>query len=892
MARLLRSAPLTPLDALRALLAEYQDGDGGFGPRLTQSLQSCRRQLLRELGARLGMGTTPKGLKRAILAQIARFDWPEWAPWLREALAEEGDLQVFDEGCAALGALGTREAIEALRTLQARRTGPDHRVILERELALFHPTQPAAHYLGRLQEGAGNPKLALQGARMLAALAGPELLPALAEAWQGGDELVRRLVLRLVSGIPGAEALAFLQRLLEQGRRETQESRLLESLQHRLHTVSRGAALPELMRTLAEHFRERSPEAVERLLRLGSEEIPDAAPELEALRAASEGPLEAFLVEGAALLLEGKQARFTAYLSEASSTTEEQLVRLAAQCDLAAEALARKVDLGHCGAPEVLPGLMEALRERVGGEGLIQACLRLVPATEAAFLEELLADPDLERRQKVLHALGSREDDSLVPFFLRAMQDPIVEVGQQAIHHLGKLPGSFQALAARFDGGQTEQVRLAIRVFGENQTAAAVERLIAFVEKDGRDELLVEAVDALGTIRDPRCTATLLDQLHDGKPLALQLAIARTLGALGTPEASLGLLQKAPGLKHPQVLLLCLEGALAAFPDFDHPLPAAQVSSVLQLVERLFDSREGEGQRLPTLLALQDLYAFDRDAYEQLKERFSDQLFDMRTKEQWDREANERVAAVIKEMGRRSDALGKLASKEAELRARLANRPEPGPKRAEALLALRECLADPELILRPELARELAGMVGEELQRGGDWREVAHLCELGGRSHQPELVEPIRMVYLRATGLGLKSAARSALLALGLAEEDLNRLPPVRSILVLEPSAFFRKRLLAALEPPGRWEIREAAERGEAEALLAEAPADLLLSERQDPEGPLDAWILAQWEQQRITRVLLSTARRDPSALAEHPCLLGTLFKPYPPEQLLNTLQG
>ena len=81
MARLLRSAPLTPLDALRALLAEYQDGDGGFGPRLTQSLQSCRRQLLRELGARLGMGTTPKGLKRAILAQVARFDWPEWAPW-------------------------------------------------------------------------------------------------------------------------------------------------------------------------------------------------------------------------------------------------------------------------------------------------------------------------------------------------------------------------------------------------------------------------------------------------------------------------------------------------------------------------------------------------------------------------------------------------------------------------------------------------------------------------------------------------------------------------------------------------------------------------------------------------------------------------------------------
>ena len=41
-----------------------------------------------------------------------------------------------------------------------------------------------------------------------------------------------------------------------------------------------------------------------------------------------------------------------------------------------------------------------------------------------------------------------------------------------------------------------------------------------------------------------------------------------------------------------------------------------------------------------------------------LKDRFSDYLFDMRTKETWDRDSNDRVAAVVKELGRRGESLG------------------------------------------------------------------------------------------------------------------------------------------------------------------------------------------------------------------------------------------
>jgi len=335
-----------------------------------------------------------------------------------------------------------------------------------------------------------------------------------------------------------------------------------------------------------------------------------------------------------------------------------------------------------------------------------------------------------------------------------------------------------------------------------------------------------------------------------------------------------------------------LEGALAAFAAFDRPLPASEVQVFMQLLDRCCDEREGEGQRLRAILATQDLYVFDRHVYEQLKDRFADFLFDMRTKETWDRDSNDQVAAVIKELARRSDALGTLAQKEANLKALVHKLPPAGPKRAESLLALREALQDPELIIRPEIAQEMAALVLDNLERSsGEWRETAHLCEIAGLTHQAALVDPVREVFQRATGLGLKSAARAALLALGLAEDDLNRRAPIGSILVLEPSAFFRKRLAAFLGQHGNWKLAEAGTRKEAELLLEQGPVDLLLTESQDPDGDLAPWLQALWGRRRCRYAIVSTSNRDIGDLAQAPWVIGVLFKPYPLEQVIQALE-
>lgn len=893
MAAPVRTTPLTPLDALRALVADYADGDATFPGRLAQALQKMKKQALAVVGGQLARDGAPRGLRRAVLACVVSTDWPEWVPWIHRGLQAEADLGVFDEGCAALGALGTWDALEALRELQASRREPDRQVILARELGQFQSQHGLAYHLSRLQEGEGNPRLAAQGAKALAAIATEADLDALIAVHRDGPPATRRLALRVLAGLPCPAAREYLAGLAEQTRVEYLDQQALRELLGRLQTLPRPSVLPELLRQAGERFAARAPDALAALQQAATQEEAKAGPALDALAGQAQDAFEQFLVEALTLLTEGKAARYAAMVAEAAKAVESASTQLVGQCDQVMEALAALVDRGAFPLERFLALGAGLCRARAGGEDFLNAYLRLLPASEAGLRDELLADPDPARRDRYLHALGAREDDSLAPFFLKATQDSIVEVGATAVHHLGRLPSSFPLLMTLFPNGNADQVRLALWVFKENRPRQAAGPLMEFLQSDGRDSLLVDAVDALAAIGSPESAPVFLELLHDGKPLSLQVALARALGQLGTAEASLGLLDRAPALKQPPVLILALEGALRAFPGFDRPLPGERLPAFMKLLERCCDDREGEGNRLRAVLAAQDLYVFDRPAYDQLKDRFSDYLFDMRTKETWDRDNNDRVAAVVKELARRAESLGQLAQKEAAIRAQLQGLPAAGPKRVEGLLALRDALQDPALILRPQVGQELAAAVQDLLAKpAAEWRETAHLCEIGGLTRQAgPLVEPIREIYQRATGIGLKSAARGALLALGLSEADLNRRAPVRSILVLEPSAFFRKRLVAFLDAQARWQVREAAGRQEAETLLAGQPVDLVLAETKDPDGDLLAWLEQLWNQRLCRQVMVSTSSRDIGDLSRAAWVAGILFKPYPMDQLLQTLE-
>ncbi|MFN7958654.1 MAG: hypothetical protein U0P46_10095 [Holophagaceae bacterium] len=889
MATPLRHMPMTPLDELRAWLGSPMETDPGAQVRLNQLLHQLRQLALPELGHRLAKGSTPPTLKRFLVGLTAKFDWPEWVPWLHQVLQQEPDLGVFDEGCAALGRLELRSAREALQKLETQRTDPDRQLILRRELGAVDPQQPLSFYLGRLLEGEANPRLAHQGARGLALVAEPEDLSTLWEALAGADPLAFRLLLRALTELPGGALGPLLLGLFQDTLQTLEDLESLEALTHQVQTGARTAARSVLVATLAARMGDQHGEVIQALqqaLDAGEEGHP--VPPVELLREQARGPYERFLTESLIILLEGKVARFSAMVTEAQDMAAKQQAALGATLNLVCEALVHQVLRGSLASDQALPVLGEAFGRFSHSEGLDHAFCRLVPAGDEAALGRIPAVSDPKRRLACLDVLGAREEDALTPFFMRAMQDPIVEVGQRAMHHLGKLPSSFPAVMDLFQSGQPEQVRTALRIFTANGTKAAAEPLMAFLRTDVRDDLILEGVEALGATQCPAGATVLLDLLHDGKPARLQEALVEALTGLATPEAGLGLLAKSTHLKLPHVLIRALEGLLAAYPGFERPLPQECLPALEQLITRCCDEREGEGQRLRAILATQHLYCFDQGLYARLKDTFSDFLFDLRTKGDWDRDTNDRVAAVVKELGRRSASLGHIAGSEEKVRAMLSGLPGRGPGRAPALLALREALQDPEFILRPELAGEISAFIIQESQRPDqDWRELARLCEIGGLTRQLDLVEPLKDIFKNAAGLGLRSAAKEALLALGLSEADINRRAPITTILLLDPSAFFRKRLMAALG--SKWEVREAGSRTEAAPLLSERPVDLLISEQADAMGDLRPWLKMQAEMRRCRQILLSTAARDTNP--GEPWLMGVLYKPYAPEALLKALE-
>jgi len=889
MAVPLRHIPMTPLDELRAWLGNHLEGDATSQVRLHQLMQQLRQMALPELGGRLVKASASPALKRTILALTTKFDWSEWVPWLLQALLHEPDLGVFDEGCAALGRLEIQSAREALLKLAAQRTDPDRQLILRRELGAADTQQPLSFYLGRLLEGDSNPRLAHQGARGLAAVAQPVDLPTLWDAMAGADALAFRLLLRAVAELPGRDSGPLLLDLFRETLQTLEDLELLDDLTHRVQVGARTAARGELAEALSKRMGSHQAGAIQALQQaFDAGEAGNPLPALDQLREQAKGPYERFLTESLTILVEGKVARFSAMVTEAQDMVAKQRITLGATLNQVCECLVHQVIGGQLPGSEVMPLLREAFGRFPHSEGLDHAFCRLVVVTDEAALAQILKVTDPKRRSACLDVLGAREEDALVSFFLNAMNDSIVEVGQRAMHHFGKLPSSFPAVMQLFQSGQPDKVRTALRIFSVNGTKAAAEPLTAFLKTDVRDDLLLEAVEALGAIRCPSAAPVLLDLLHDGKPARLQEALVEALTGIATPEASLGLLAKSPHLKLPLVLILTLEGVLSAFPGFERPLPQDALAGLEQLVTRCCDDREGEGQRLRAILATQNLYCFDQDFYARLKDTFSDFLFDLRTKGDWDRDTNDRVAAVVKELGRRSASLSLIAGKEEKARGLMKGIPVQGPGRAPALLSLREALQDPEFIMRAELAGELSGFVLQELERKDqDWRELARLCEIGGLTRQAELTEPFKEVFNRATGLGLRSAAKEALLALGLSETDISRRPAIQTILLLEPSAFFRKRLLTSLGTT--WQVREAGSRTEAAAMLAEQPVDLMISEQADGQGDLRPWLKMQFETRRCRQILLSTAARDTSP--GESWLLGVLYKPYAPEQLLKALE-
>jgi hypothetical protein len=883
----------TPLDSLRQMLAGFAQSDDEFGRSLSRKLGEIRKNSLAVIADTLRRPGT-SALRKAVLPMVVKHDWPEWSSLLFDVLSKEPELTVFDEGCAALGALGTKSSWKALQRLKTVRADRDRQIILDRELKELDARQPLSYYLGRVLEGEGNAKLATAGSRMVAVVCTQQDIPAIVEAYQKGDKLTKRLLLRILPCVPCTETENFLAYVLKQTAIDYLDGHHLLEILRRLHSMPRPSARQECQNLVIEQFKERAKDTVGELSSaLGQQDV-DASHLFDALEEQAYSLTSVFAVEALRLLVEGKLAKFSVILTERADETEKAIEDTAALLECAADALSRLAKEGGMKLEDAVSHFRAVFNMRVGGSVFLESYADLVTHQDTEILAEFLADPEYERRFVLIDAIGAKENEHFVDFLLKAVKDPIEDVGQKAVQHLGKLRKGQEIFLDYFKSGEPEKMRLAVWGFKEIRLSEAGDLLLDFIIKDSegdsishRNDLLVEVAHALSNLRIAKAIPVFLKLLHDGQPLVLQIALAEALAALQMTEASLGLLANARQLKHSEVLFIALEGILIPFNTFEFAFPLENYDDFNKLFERCCDSREGAGQQFRAMCSVEHLFVLDIGVYERLTERLSDYLSHLRAQENWDKEANDRLNGIIRELAKRCERLRQLNQKETEINNIMQRTAPKGQLRSDALYSLRTKLEDPDLIIKSEMAKALAAYVQEQLKAvGQEWRDIAQLCEIGGQSRQKELIEPIKAIHSRATGLGLKSAARNALLKLGMTEAEMNRRSDISSVLVLEPSAFFRKRLVEALKD--NWMVRDAGSKEEAEKMLNLMSADLLVSEAVTPLG----WYQSMWEKGKLQYVYLCTSSRDIASLGEPPWLIGVLNKPFPMEKLLEDIKG
>ena len=616
------------IDHLRAIL-DHLDGE-----RREHQLEFFRSVLAAgpsavvELDARLPGSRAPRALRQLAMEACFYFPWPEWVPILSRILRYEVELPIFETGARALGRIGGKDALDALRELNTMRQGAEFKEILAGVLTQTDPEEAFSHYLGGLLEGSGNPKVANEAAQRLAGLVDGSHLEALRTVAMHPDLLVFRHGLQLLASLPTREAALALADIFEDCHREVLADRELKDVMGQVRALPSSAAREKALESL------RAVNAGEGL------ELPVA--------------VKAFYRDVLAATEEGKSSTLPAALAQTAEAMHNRARRLAFAVDAGAEGLVAMAQKGLIFLDRVLELLVEGYREQTGRDGLARALARIVPADDASTLLLILAGPDGGQRAAAVEVLGGRLDPALQPVLLQACRDPLADIADRALVFLGRLPGA-QDLARRLvRSGTPQDLALGLGLIAQGRFQELVPELLELARDSQREETSLAVIETLGRVGGPLASTQLLEMLHSGQSLRIQTIIAQSLAGLGDPEVALGLCARADLLKSPGLHAYAVEGLAAAYPADDRALPGGNGLLLLNHVRKAWMDRNPWSLRLRVVTALQALRMANPEIWSALADLVRDTLAEKRPTGVWSPDALHQVQAAAKDFMRRA----------------------------------------------------------------------------------------------------------------------------------------------------------------------------------------------------------------------------------------------
>ena len=631
------------LDLFCALLDHLDPEERAHQLGFLRALREVGADGVNELDPRLNRAGASRPFRQLVFEGCFYHAWPESVPMLARALRREADPELFGIGVDALGRIKSPEALEALRELAQVASGPGFPERVSGVLAEADPSLAWEHHLGLLLEGSGNPTSANEAARQLGLLVDPSKLDSLRAVLMHPDLLIFRHAVRLVGRIQSVEAAAFLAGFLEECHQEVLEDRALKEVLGALRGLSGEAARAAALERLSAPFAASEAEAVAILSTASGSAAVAAA---EGLKARAAGTPDLFLVGILLALAENKGARLPALHAETMEAMNLRARRLAFAMDAGAEGLATLVKADFLPLEEALPILEAAFKLQTGREGLARALASLAPAEDAELMEELLHHADSTLRAAALETLGERREEGLRAVLLMAFRDPIFDIAQRAMVHMGQLPEAEKVAGDLLRGERLEDIQLGIRFIGLHGLTGLAHELLEFVRTSTREELALEALEALGSSASVEVAPALVELLHSGQSPRMQLALALALRDMGDSAVAEALCAKAEELREPVLHAVALEALVR--------VQMSDVELIMVQVKGAWEGRNPWPIRLRVALILPEIASEDRILWTELATLVQNALAEARTAGRWTASEVGKVQAVARELGRRA----------------------------------------------------------------------------------------------------------------------------------------------------------------------------------------------------------------------------------------------
>jgi hypothetical protein len=192
------------------------------------------------------------------------------------------------------------------------------------------------------------------------------------------------------------------------------------------------------------------------------------------------------------------------------------------------------------------------LVDRLGNEndrtrrGRLVDAIRSMGSTAIPALMAALSSPTWFLVRNVLTLLADLGDAGCVPNILPLLRHPEPRVRRTAVRALWKLGGPVAEphLVAQMKETDAETMQEILFALGQLRSESSLPQIVELAQdKRVRDQLRIQALDALGHIASPKATPALLECLRrkgffsGGEQPNIRLAAAKALVAIGTPEA-------------------------------------------------------------------------------------------------------------------------------------------------------------------------------------------------------------------------------------------------------------------------------------------------------------------------------------------------------------------